>query len=294
LRVAGFTVSHSLSCRPRNRGQDVKQNVEKAQGKPFLSEEDFQRLLSAAFTLQAQNCSRHVFAPATAVQKTSFAARAVVQKRTPSLSLVRIQKPDLQIVRSGRALVTSLKGTARQPGIFMRRRLAATAPFLAREKGRALAGLTQAGKLVRWRTAEALAVATIFTMLVSASIRHVSYFRPAAAPQTAQQDATTKKDLTLSGQPDARLKSQTAIRDADFVAKDVVIRYYKRTSALTDQTVKKLTSDRMPAPIQRLPQSITNLKTGVQYTVGREDAMLAADTVVRYSGSAGSRTQQQK
>jgi hypothetical protein len=271
----------------------VKQNVEKAQGKPVLSEQDFQRLLSAAFTLQAQNYSRRLL-PSVASQKSSFAAGAVVQKRTPSLSLRRNQKPELQLVRSGRALVSSLKKNASQARISTARAMTATTSFLVREKDRVLAGPIHTGRLLRWRTAEALAVATVFTMVVSASIRHVPYFRGGAAPQTAQQDATTKKDLALSGQAGSRMKSQSAIRDADFVAKDVVIRYYKRTSALSDQTVKKLTSDRMPASTQRLPQSITNLKTGVQYTVGQEDDILAADTVVRYTGASASGVQQQK
>lgn len=272
----------------------MKQNVEKAQGKPVLSEHDFQRLLSAASTLQAQSDSLRLMPPSTASQKSSFSAGAVVQTRTPSLSSLRIQKPESQLVHSGRSLVTSLKKNAGQAGIFTRRRIAAVAPFLAREKDRVLAGMIYAGRLLQWRTAEALAVAAVFTMVVSASIRHVSYFRAAGAPQAAQQDTTTKKDLALSGQAGARLKSQSAIRDADFVAKDFVIRYYKRTPVLSDQTVKKLTSSRMPAPTQLLPQSITNLKTGVQYTLGREDEMLAADTVVRYTGRSASSAQQQK
>jgi hypothetical protein len=272
----------------------VKQNVEKAQGKPVLSEQDFQRLLSAASTLQAQSDSLRLMLSSAASEKSSFAAGAVVQRRTPSLSLLRIKKPESQFVHSGRSLVTSLKKNAGQAAIFTRRRIAAAAPFLAHEKDRVLAGLIDAGRLLRWRTAEALAVAAVFTMVVSASIRHVSYFRAGGAPRAAQQDTTTKKDLALSGQAGVRLKSQSAIRDADFVAKDVVIRYYKRTPALNDRTVKRLTIDRMPAPTQRLPQSITNLKTGVQYTLGRENAMLAADTVVRYNGASVSGVPQQK
>jgi hypothetical protein len=272
----------------------VKQNVEKAQGKPVLSEQDFQRLLSAAFTLQAQSDSFRLMAPNAASQKSSFSAGAVIQTRTPSLSLLRIQTPELQQVHSGRSLVTSLKKNAGQAAISTRRKIAAAAPLSAREKDRVLDGLIYAGRLLRWRTAEALAVAAVFTMVVSASIRHVSYFRAGGAPQAAQQNTTTKKDLALSGQAGASLKSQSAIRDGNFVAKDFVIRYYKRTSAPNDQTVKKLTSDRMPAPSQRLPQSITNLKTGVQYTVGREDDMLAADTVVRYTRASASVLQQQK
>lgn len=272
----------------------MKQDIEKAQGKLVLSEQDFQRLLSAAFTLQAQNDSLRLVLANAASQKSDFAAGAVIQKRTPSLSLLRNQKPELQLVRPGRSLVSSVKKNASQAGISTRRRIAAAAPFLAREKERVLAGMIYAGGLLRWRTAEALAVAAVFTMVVSASIRHVSHFRAGGAPQAAQQDTTTKKDLALSGQAGARLKSQSAIRDGDFVAKDVVIRYYKRASALSDQSVKKLTSDRIPAPTQRLPQSITNLKTGVHYTVGREGAMLAADTVVRYTGASASSVQQGK
>lgn len=272
----------------------MKQNVEKAQGKPVLSEQDFQRLLSAASTLQAQNDSLRLMLSGAASQTSSFTAGAVVQRRTPSLSLLRNKKPESQRVHSVRSLVTSLKKNAAQAGSSTRRRIAATAPFLAREKDRFLAGLIDAGRLLRWRTAEALAVAAVFTMVVSASIRHVSYFRSGGAPQAAQQNTTTKKDLALSGQAGARLKSLSAIRDADFVAKDFVIRYYKHTSAPSDRTVKRLISDRIPAPTQRLPQSITNLKTGVQYTVGQENDMLAADTVVRYTRASASVLQQQK
>jgi hypothetical protein len=272
----------------------VKQNVEKAKGKPVLSEQDFQRLLSAASTLQAQNDSLRLMLSSAANQTSSFTARAVVQKRTPSLSLLRNKKPENQRVHSVRLLVTSLKKNAAQMGISTRRTVAAAAPFLARERDRVLAGLVDAGRLLRWRTAEALAVAAVFTMVVSASIRHVSSFRASGARLAAQQDTTTKKDLALPGQAGARLKSQLAIRDADFVAKDVVIRYYKHTTAPNDRTVKRLISDRIPTPTQRLPQSITNLKTGVQYTLGQEDAMLAADTIVRYNGASASGVPQQK
>jgi hypothetical protein len=270
----------------------VKQNVEKAKCKPVLSEQDFQRLLSAAFTLQAQNDSLRLMLGA-ASQTSSFTARAVVQRRTPSLSLLRNKKAENQRVHSVRLLVTSLKKNAAQVGISTRRRVAAAAPFLARERDRVLAGLVDAGRLLRWRTAEALAVAAVFTMVVSASIRHVSSFRASGAPLAVPQDTATKKDLALPGQAGARLKSQLAIRDGDFVAKDVVIRYYKHTSPSSDRTVKRLISDRIPAT-QRLPQSITNLKTGVQYTLGREDAMLAADTIVRYNGASASGVPQQK
>src|SRR5438552_7718752 len=153
-----------------------------------------------------------------ASKTSSFTAGAVVQKRTPSLSLLRNKKAESQRAHSVRLLVTSLKKNAAQAGISTRRRVAAAAPFLAREKDRVLAGLVDAGRLLRWRTAEALAVAAVFTMVVSASIRHVSSFRASGAPLAVQQDTTTKKDLALTGQAGARLKSQLEIRDADFVA----------------------------------------------------------------------------
>jgi len=72
----------------RDTGRDVNQETEKAQSKPVLNAESFQRLLSAACILQMHNDRERSVQPVGSGRTSSFAAAAIVQKRSPSVRLV--------------------------------------------------------------------------------------------------------------------------------------------------------------------------------------------------------------
>jgi hypothetical protein len=304
----------------------MKQNIETAQDKPVLSADGFQRLLAAAFILQTQN-DPHLLMPRHGGYHRTVAVEAVVQKRTPSL---RIEEPQLQLAYPNGVLVSSVNGSGDQSSISASQELVEILPSIAHERTRArraalglatlgedfvtklsgfhvagLISLIDARKVVRWRTVEALAIATVFGMLMGASMHRVSRARDrlslpteVAEPQTADRTATAAAEiLALSGPPIVRLTSHqsTPGHEADMVAKDVVIRYQNRASDLRQPPVKKLTI--LPMQAQLLPRDNANLKPGVQFTFGRgrQAEMLAADTVVRYgTGSTSSRVGDRK
>src|ERR1700687_202615 len=72
----------------RDTGQDVNQETEKAQSKPVLNAESFQRLLSAACILQVHNDRERLVQPVGSGRTSSFAPAAIVQKQSPSVRLV--------------------------------------------------------------------------------------------------------------------------------------------------------------------------------------------------------------
>jgi hypothetical protein len=75
-------------------------------------------------------------------------------------------------------------------------------------------------------------------------------------------------------------------REANIVAKDVVIRY--------DGGSKNLPNNRPPKNLKQRPLESAGLQTGVRHTFGTDTATLAADTVVRYGAplAAGARPQE--
>ena len=90
------------------------------------------------------------------------------------------------------------------------------------------------------------------------------------------------------GQPQthaATLNSRRPIddREADVVAKDVVIRY--------DRGSKNLPNNRPLKNLKRRRSENAGLQAGVRHTFGTDTASLAADTVVRYGAplAAGAR-----
>jgi len=221
-------------------------NLTKSNEKPVLDPESFQRLLAAAFILQGQNdpCPAN---PISGGHTRTFAIQRIVQKRTPSL-----RKPSLQ--------QSMLKPLAQ----FANPRM--------------------------WRTVEALAVATVFCMMIGVSLPRVSPLRanpprPVMAGIQTARSSTPKvaKVLGRSQQRFGTLNSRRSTHngEAGVVAKYIIIRYHRPSAELPDsQGAKNLKSSSLPT--LRLRSENTASQPGVRYSFGMDNAMLAADTVIRY------------
>jgi len=221
-------------------------NLTKSNEKPVLDPESFQRLLAAAFILQGQNdpCPAN---PISGGHTRTFAIQRIVQKRTPSLSEHAVHR------------------SLSKP-------------------------LVQFANPKMWRTVEALAVATVFCMMIGVSLRRVSPLRanpsrPVMVGIRTARSSTPKvaKVLGLSQERIGTLNSRrsTDNGEAGIVAKDIIIRYHRPSADLPDsQGAKNLKSSSLPT--LRLRSENTASQPGVRYSFGMDNAMLAADTVIRY------------
>jgi hypothetical protein len=157
---------------------------------------------------------------------------------------------------------------------------------LQRSRLQRLAQFTNPGL---WRTVEALAVASVFCMMIGVSLRRVSPLpgnssRPVTAEVPTARSSTplAAKVLGLSQERVATLNSRrsTDNGEAGVVAKDIIIRYHRPSVDLPDsQAPKKLKSS---LPTLRLRSENTALQPGSRYTFAMDNATLAADTVIRY------------
>lgn len=305
----------------------MNQNVTKAQDKPLLDAESFQSLLAAAFVLQSSNDVRP---PGTIYggPPCTFVAEGIVQKRTPSLR----GEPRLQAAQSDVLPLISLNRRTNQPNMsasqemtpvpagasivnqIARARWAIVRRPVVREgtvpekpplhRGRMITRGRPTTPMV-WRTVEALAIATVFCMMMGVSIRRASLSRNGpslpsvmAEPRTAQRKTPPAAEiLALSRQRVVTLNSRqlTDGGKVDVLAEDIRIHYQTRAGALQvdNPAAKKLSRSSVQA--QRLHAEDTTLQQGVRLTLGGEGDMLAADTVVRYNtGSTASRVQDQR
>ncbi len=294
-------------------------------GPPVLDAETFQRLLAAAHILQERNDRRQIVKmgslglsdgaiarrpsvqPIGAGHINPFKAGAIVQKRTPS---VLLRKPQLQAVQPDavpfRSPSNSDKFSVRtdQPRVPALPEMAPviTEVFIAKEiakehlpPGRPVPPVKP--KVPRrmnillkgpiyWRMVEALAIATVFCMMVGVSIHRLSAFPGRASlpseQRSASQPATpTAKVLASSQQPVGTRNSRQSPEggEADIVAEDFVIRYRNLAVNLPGQAAKEPTSGL--AKNRLLPPKNMTSKPGVRLAVGRDADMVAA-RVVQY------------
>jgi len=140
-----------------------------------------------------------------------------------------------------------------------------------------------------WRTAEALAIAIVFCMMIGVSIHRLPPSGRASLPSESleQRNASrparpTANVLGLSQQPVVSRNAHQSPDggEADIVAEDAVISHQERAGELPSQAAKKPVSRNVQ--VQILPPKNTTLKPGVRFTFGRDTDMLAAVTVVRY------------
>jgi hypothetical protein len=232
----------------------VNQETEKAQDKPALNAESFQRLLSAAYMLQVHSERQRSFQPLGSDRKSLFAAGAIVQKRTPSIRLV----PPVEHGVPHRTIILLRKPTF-------------------------------------WRMVEALTIGTIFCAMMGLSIHRLSALPggtslladmpgQGSAVQAARSTAQVLGSLPQPGI--ARNSRQLAVaREGDgeggSVAEDVVVvRYPESAANLPGEAARNTTSGSVQG--QPSPTKNTTPKPHLRPTFGRDEDMLAADTVVQY------------
>lgn len=257
---------------------------EKAQGKPVLNAQSFQRLLAAAYTLQVYSDLRSPVRPSDAGGAPPFAAGAIVQSRTPSSAMIR--EPQVQAGRSDSVPVTQIRteiGMGKErPGPGRLLRLAEpTVP------GKVTLLLVEA---MSWRTVEALAIAVVFCMMMGLSIHRLSALPGSASlssgmteqPNGSQPARPTAMVSASDPQPVVTRRSRPSHHgnEADMVAENIVIHYQNRALNLVGQTANK--PARSATQAQLLPPENTASKPGIRFTFGRDAGMLAADTEVRY------------
>jgi hypothetical protein len=237
----------------------VNQEANTAQGKPVLNREDFQRLLAAAYLLQVHPLQAHhvqthydcqpsirPVEPVGASPVSSFAAGAILQKRTPSAMIRERQLPAAQPALGDET-------AKRRPyPVRLVRFVGSTVP-------RRMNVLLR--RSMSWRTVEALAIAIVFFMMMGMSIHRLSAVRGrtslASGMLEGQNEVPPTQNAPASSQPVATLNSRPSPSEADIVAEDIVIRHQKRVANLPAQP-------------------------GVRLTSGRDADTFAADTVVQY------------
>lgn len=231
----------------------MNQEARKAHDKPVLSAEGFQRLLSAAYVLQVDKDRRSSVGPIGAGPTSSFAAGAIIQKRTPS---VMIREPQLQAGQP--VAVPGNEITKQHPypaGLV--RHVGPTVPLRVKVLLR---------RPMSWRTIEPLAIAIVFCMMMGLSIHRLSAVpgRTSRASKMLKkqndfQPARLAEKVLASSQPVMARNSRQSPSggDADIVAEDIVIRHQNRAVDLLG-------------------------RPGFRLTFGRDAGMPAADTVVQY------------
>ena len=239
-----FAVLHLLPEYRRHGDQDVDQEARKAQDKPVLSAEGFQRLLAAAYILQTTAGRR--LSPIGASGTNSFAGGAIVQRRTPCVMVRGPQLPP-------------------QPNIWLRR----SASWRMVE---ALA-IAAIFCMMMGASIHRLPARPGRTSLTPGKPEQENASEPARSQESflapAQQPVVARKPLP---RPDGD--------EGDIVAEDVVIRHQKLAVNFLNQAARKTTSSRVQRQLLT-PKSTTSVR-GIRSTFGRGADMAAADTVVEY------------
>ena len=252
----------------------MDQETKKAQEKPVLSAESFQRLLAAAYLLQADK-DRPVLQPIEAGHTNPFRAGAIVQKRTPSLLA---GQPRLLASRSS-APFPSSSDSGKSAGIYPVH--VSTAPRLATEvtgvsRGKAIAEGQRAAQFrsysgwlmpvvettvlhatkifasraMFFRGVEALAIATIFFAMIGVSIHRALLASPGSTSMLAEMPEQQSSPLPAMAISKLLASSQGAtvtpssrqlahIVEADTVAEDAVVHYLKQALDLPGKAAKK-------------------------------------------------------
>ena len=228
--------------------------TDKAQGKPLLNPEGFQRLLAAAYLLQGHHDQQPSIRPQLlGASQGSFSAGKIVQKRTPA---VMIRDRPLQ---ASQADAIAGNQTAKE-----RPYLASLVPFVRSAVPHRMTVLLR--KPISWRTVETVAIAIVFCMMMGLSILRLSAVpgRTSLASEVLEKQDTfqptraAERILALS-QAVAPLNSRESPRgdDTGIVAEDIVMRHQKRAVNVPGQP-------------------------GLRLTSGRDAGIFAADTVVQY------------
>lgn len=221
----------------------MNQEANKAQDKPVLNPQSFQRLLAAAYMLQVHNDRQTSIRPVQHVDTrlaSCLAAETVVQKQTPAV------------------MTRERKLQAGPPDSAPGNEMAKQHPYPARPVG--IVRLSTAHRMnvwlrrpMSWRTVEALAIAIVFFMIMGLSIHGLS-----AVPgrtSVALGTPAGQNDLQLARPTEEALASSQPVvtrnprqspggSEADIVAEDIVIRHQKRAVDLPSKPSARSPFDR--------------------------------------------------
>jgi hypothetical protein len=237
----------------------VNQEGGRAEDRPILDEEGFQRLLAAAYILQPHN--DHVATKSlAAVPKRPFAAGKIIQKRTPSL-LVRNSRPPTP-------------WTLTQP-IFWK--------------------TSEALVIAAIFVVAAVSISRVSPLSARAS-ESAEVTEQGAVYERATAAA---KVWGLAQQPVVKLsagQSSSQLRDgkSKLTAADIIAGYEKDDADLLAPAAEKPATDlAQPQSLpteskasQSRPLGTTPAKSGGRLAFGRDPDMLAAATVTRYGADA--------
>ena len=185
----------------------MNQETEKAQGKPVLNAESFQRLLSAACILQVHNDRQRSVQPVGSGRTSFFAATAIVQKRSPSVRSV----PPVEFA------------APRRTNILLGR------PMFWRTVETLAIGMIFCMMM-------GLAIHRLSALPGRASL----------SPETTELRSASHATVKVLASPHpvmTRNSRQSSVGgEGDRVAEDIVIRYGESAANLSGQAAKKLTS----------------------------------------------------
>jgi hypothetical protein len=273
----------------------VNPESKKAQDKPVLNVESFQRLLAAAYMLQVPR-HRTSVQPVSAGRPNPFTAEAIVQEQSLSLLVQesRLQAGKRDVVRS-----RSPNTTDHPPGPPLPEMVPVVTEIpVANEVAKVglhsdtLAPTTGPTALQRmnislrrptsWRTVEALAIAIVFCTMIGVSIYRLLAFpvRISLSSEKPEQRHVSQPTSAPKAQPIVTRDSRQSADggDADLIAEDIVIRCERRAVDRRGQAAKKPRA--MQA--QPLPEKKVSSKPGVRLTFGQDAEMLVANTVIQY------------
>ena len=204
----------------------MNQEAKNAPDKPVLNPENFHRLLAAAYLLQVHNDAQpsiRPIQPVSASHASSFAAGAIVQKRTPSVTM---RERQLQAAQSDAVPGNEMAKQHRYP--------ARLAPFVGPAVEHKIKLLLR--RPMSWKTVEPLAIAIVFCTMMGLSIHRLSSVPDRASLASGvleeqndfQPAKTTIRPLASSPTVVTQNSRQSPIgREAHIVAEDIVIRHQK-------------------------------------------------------------------
>jgi len=290
-------------------GQNVNQESHESLGKPILTAESFQRLLGAAYVLQAH----HDRTPAPPIDKRlrlPFIAGAIVQSQPSSL---RVRESRFGSDAAVPVFPKDRLSAAIEAALSLKKSLVngETAEVIPVAPGRALPSVRPvsqplpssstalavivltfprfinmvARRLTSWKTLDALVVATVFLTLMGVSVHRFldvpeqMSFPVKIADELDTQPGAISSVATSSQEHIVSRMSRPAIDggEADVVAEDVVIRYPQ--SGLNHAAASP---EKNAGPLARSQGAKTALaKPGVRSRLDRGDPV-GSDTVVQY------------
>jgi hypothetical protein len=233
----------------------VNHATDKAQDKPFLNPESFQRLLAAAYLLQGHRDQQPSIRPQPlgASHASSFSSGKIIQKRTPA---VMIRDRQLE---AGQPDAVAGNQTARK-----RTYLARLVPFVRSAVPHRMT--VSLRKPIYWRTVETVAIAIVFCTMTGLSILRLSAVPDRTSLASGVLEKQDNFQPTRAAEPTLAL-SQTVAPfnpressrgdETGVVAEDIVIRHQERTVNVLG-------------------------KTGLRLSSGRDRGIFAAATVVEY------------